>query len=124
MITRTFLISAAICIAASYGVYSEQLSYDPAAEAREERIVRERIARSVAEAAMEEQRRCFANDPADWCNRDLTYQDHLRSARSIDKRYGGAYNVADHTKTRNLYILIAALSGWVAISQLRRRREA
>ena len=122
MTNRTLLISAAICISASYGAYSEHMAYDPVKEAREDHIVRERISRSVAANAMEEQRRCLENDPSDWCDRDITYRDNLRLARSIDKKYGDAYNIVDHTRNRNFYALVAVISGWVVFSQLRRRR--
>jgi len=120
MTTRTFFISTAILVAASYGAYLEQIAYDPIAEAKEEHMAHEQIARAVASEAMEEQQKCLTDNPGDFCNRDMTYKDHLATARVIDKKIGNAYQLADHTKTRNIYILIAAVAGWVSYSNLRK----
>ena len=120
MSNRTLLISLAICVAASYGAYSEHIKLDPTTAALERRAYSERMAHSIAEQAMEEQRRCIALNPADWCNRDLTYQHHLRAARALEQKLGRGFDTTDRTTDRNFYALVAAISGWVAFSQIRR----
>jgi hypothetical protein len=119
MLNRTFFVSIAVCVAASYGAYAEHRASNPAARASEERVIHENIARSVAADAIERQHACLANDPTDWCNRDLSYRDHLRSARSLAAEHGRVYNMATGAKGTGLFVLIAAIAGWIAIVQLR-----
>lgn len=120
MSNRTLLISAAICAAASFGAYSEHIKLDPATVEMERRAYSERLAHSVAEEAMEAQRLCIAVNPKDWCNRDMTYEHHLRAARAIERDVGRAFNTSGRATDRNFFALVAAISGWVAFSQIRR----
>ena len=118
MLNRRLFISAAICVAATYGAYYEQARYDPSAEGAKARAVYGQMARSDAEDAY---RQCKKASPDESCND--TYGDTLRSSRSWYGKHGGAYRVVDDTQTRDLYIIVALVSGLVAFSQLRRRKQ-
>jgi cation transport regulator ChaB len=111
---KVFLISATICIAAVYGAYSEHMKDDPREQAIKDRVSSENIAHDVAIEAMKEQYRCLAEDPSNFCNRDLSYQDHLKGSRELAKKYDLSGGISDHAKNRNLLILIAFLFGWIA----------
>ena len=116
---RTFFISAAICALASYGAYSEHIGYDAEAEARERRAIEQNLVRSVATEAMREQAACLARDPADWCNRDLAFREHLRGAQAAANK-ADYYVLVNHRTERNVFILVALISGWIAFGQARK----
>lgn len=113
-------IASAICIAATYGAYTEHREIDPVADAKSQAATLESMARSAADSAMKEQFRCLSEDPHSWCNRDMTYEDHLRGARAIAKEVGSAYNLGDgHWRSRNGYGLFALISGLIALAHVR-----
>jgi hypothetical protein len=118
---KLFLISAGVSVVFGFLAYNEHINYDPAAEARARRVVEQNIVRSVASEAMDEQRRCLANNPSEWCNRDMSYRDHLRAAQAASRKTEGVYNVVDHRTDRNAYALISLIAGLIALSQLRRK---
>src|SRR5690349_10062466 len=123
MPTRLFFISAAICAAAAYGAYSQQVRYDPNAEVRKNALAREQFARSWAADQMEKQRHCLAtengesNEP---CGHN-TYEQYVQIARSWNRE--SPYVLVNDTATRNVYLLVAAISGAVAFSQLRKKKD-
>lgn len=120
---KVFLVSAGVCLLFGYLAYQEHVNYDPTAEARARREIEWNIVQSIAAEAMEEQRRCLARDPSEWCNRDLTYRDHLRAAQAASKKTEGVYNIADHKTDRNAFALISVIAGWIALSRLRGKAD-
>jgi hypothetical protein len=110
-------ITLTIFAMACSGAYWEHVNYDPQEESAKNRQVTENLNRSPAAEAMEEQRKCLEENPMDWCNRDMSYADHLRSAKSTSERYN--YGDIDDTKTRNLYIFIALISGFFLYSSVK-----
>jgi hypothetical protein len=80
-----------------------------------------RMANSIASEAMEEQRKCLAKDPSEWCNRDLRYEDHYRGAysRLVSKH---KFEYADGTtnrQNRNQWLLILFVAFTVLTFQVR-----
>lgn len=120
MANRLLWVSAAICVAASYGAYHEHAKYDPSAEAAKRRAVYEATARGDAADALKRCQEASSSDDA--CNR--TYGETLRAGRSWYSEHGGAYNVVSATGDRNPYLFVALISGCVAFFQLRRKWHA
>ena len=113
-------IASVICTAATYAAYTEHTKIDLVAERQSQAATLESIARSAADSAMKEQFRCLSEDPHSWCNRDLTYEDHLRGAREIAKEVGSAYDLGDgHWHSRNGYGFFALISGLIALAHVR-----
>jgi predicted amidohydrolase YtcJ len=125
---RTFFIAASICVIAVYSAYESEVNFDPAREARINREVDENSIRGIAQESLGSQYQCLANNLThnlnDWCDRDMKYEDYLRQARSVvqDVNSAGVYNTHDHSD-RNLAVLIAVISGWVAVRQLTNRNN-
>ena len=118
MARRGFFISAAVCVAASYGVYSEHISYDPVAESKEERELEEKMAHGLAAEMVREQQRCLAERASHLCNSDLTYADYLSVFRTMNDEQRGLFNIVNHKGVRNIYIAISIVSGLIAAVNL------
>ena len=115
-----FWISVVLFIAASYGAYLEQIDYDPVAEAQSEMVSLERDIQYMARDSMQEQARCWEETPENYCEK-LTYEDYMRRWRPIVTEVSPLFNDARDTSTRNIYILIALISGWIVSSRLKKR---
>lgn len=112
MLTRTFLISCAICIAAGFGAYYEELqSQSPLAyeqknqaELQEGRAYAEQLAQSVAQEALAQGS----------CTND-TYYRCLQLAREyVAKNSSLSKMPATHSQNRNSYLLLLLVSALVA----------
>ena len=91
--------------------YQEHMNNNPVDSTQAKIESNENLAHSIAAEAMEEQQQCLDETPEDWCNRDITYADHLRVAKYVLREELGGQSSFRGNETRNLCIFFALISG-------------